>query len=356
VIRIRIGTATDHDRLVDFIRTHWSATHIFTHCPDVFAWQHLQADGRLNMVIAEQVGDESADVLGVLGFIPMGRFSRVLGDRDVFLAIWKVDEMAAPPGLGLRLLKFIQSELKPRMIAAIGTSEMVRPIYKVLRYEEGVLHQSAIFHPSRHGKLRVAQNVPASAFVRPNGDDTGLEFHPITIDADAATREAVDHLAANRTPTKDWTYVVERYLSHPWFVYHIRLVVTDGSPAGVVIWRTVTAEDTTVLRIVDAIGDPSWFERAGLALRAEVVAADAEYIDLMQWGIESARLARAGFVSLEDHPEMIIPNYFSPFERRNVTIWLALRVFDDTANPAVLFRADSDQDRPNQVFEEDREI
>ena len=355
MIRVRIATAADHDQLVDFIRDHWSATHIFTERPEVFTWQHLQADGRLNMVMAERIDDEGAVVLGVLGFIPMGRFSRVLGDRDVLLAIWRVDETAAPPGLGLRLLKFVQSELEPRMIAAIGTSEMVRPIYKVLRYQVGALHQSAIFHPARNGRLRVAENAPASAFARSNGEDTGLELHAVTIDADAATRAAVDHLAADRTPTKDWTYVVERYLRHPWYAYDVRLVVTDGSPAGVVIWRAVTAEDTTVLRIVDAIGDPSWFERAGPALRAEVVQADAEYIDLMQWGIDSARLARAGFVSREDHPDMIIPNYFSPFERRNVTIELAVRVFADPADPAVLFRADSDQDRPNQVVEVDRD-
>ena len=51
---------------------------------------------------------------------------------------------------------------------------------------------------------------------------------------------------------------------------------------------------------------------------------------------------------------MVLPNYFSPFERRNVEIELAVRVFDpEWEGPLRLFRADSDQDRPNLVGEID---
>ena len=52
----------------------------------MFAWQHLQTNSRLNMVLAERVDDDATAVLGVLGFIPMGRYSPDLGDRDVLLA------------------------------------------------------------------------------------------------------------------------------------------------------------------------------------------------------------------------------------------------------------------------------
>ena len=40
----------------------------------------------------------------------------------------------------------------------------------------------------------------------------------------------------------------------------------------------------------------------------------------------------------------IVPNHFEPFERRNATVRFALK----SERPAVLFKGDGDQDRPNQ--------
>ncbi len=352
MIRVRIAEADDQKRLIEFIHDHWSETHIFAQRPEVFAWQHLQDDGRLNMVLAEEVDVPEERVLGVLGFIPMGRFAPNLGDRDLLLAIWKVDESAAPPGLGLRLLKYLRSELQPRMIAAIGTSEMVRRIYEVLRYRVGALHQSAIFNPARRDDLRVAANVPASAF-EPAIEVPAevLELVPFGADASADLRVTIDTLGEGGLPTKSWAYVEARYLRHPWYRYETRLVRSGGLPVAIVVWRVVRGVGADVLRIVDVIGDTGWLRRAPFALQEEIVRVDAEYIDLMQWGIDSALLAAAGFVCVDNHPDMILPNYFSPFEARNVPIELAVKVFDDDEARATLFRADSDQDRPNLVSE-----
>ena len=352
-IQVRFAEEGDQARLIEFIRDHWSPTHIFTQRPTVFSWQYLQADGRLNMVVAERVDGSEQHVLGVLGFIPLGRFAPELGDRDVLLAIWKVDESAAPPGLGLRLLKFLQSSLEPRLIAAIGTSQMVRRIYEVLRYTVGEMHQSAVFHPQRRGLLRIADHVPAEAFDEVAEAPTqDLELVRFEADDAAELRETVDAMCAESNPSKSWAYVEHRYLRHPWYRYDARLVRADGRPEAVVVWRKVHAAGAHVLRVVDVIGDTTWLLRSRSALQAAVVAADAEYLDVMQWGIAPELFRDAGFVSPDDHPDMVLPNYFSPFERRNVRIELAARVFDD-GPPPVLFRADSDQDRPNATAEVD---
>ncbi|WP_419476388.1 hypothetical protein, partial [Ilumatobacter sp.] len=221
--------------MIEFIRDHWSATHIFTEHPDVFAWQYQQDDGRLNMVLAEDDSPERP-VLGVLGFIPMGRFAPALGDDDLMLAIWKVRDSGVPPGLGLRLLKFLQRELAPRLIAAIGTSEMVRPIYEVLGYQVGALHQSAIFHPGRQGALRVAQGVPEASFrtAEPVPPEV-LALVPIA--DEPGFRTAVDRIARTGVPAKNWNYVDERYLRHPWFSYDVRAVHYHGEFAAVLVWR-----------------------------------------------------------------------------------------------------------------------
>lgn len=364
MISVRFATPSDQDRLVDFIGAHWSSTHIFTQRPDVFAWQHEQSDGRLNMVFAEesreapdadvpgQAMSEPPSILAVLGFIPMGRFDAELGDRDVMLAIWKVRETGVPPGVGLRLLKFLRRELDPRLIAAIGTSQIVRPIYEVLGYEVGALRQAALFNPDPTRTLAVASGFPVGGakgdVPTPSPRSASVSLLALDEAAPKNTVAAIDRIAGAGTPSKSWEYLAERYLRHPWYRYEVRLVEVDGEAEAVVVWRRVEVGDTSVLRIVDVIGPTGWFRDAQPAFERIVGDADAEYIDLVHLGVDLDDLRAGGFIEASEHPGSVLPNYFSPFEQCNVEIELAYRVFttDDDA-PVRLFRADSDQDRPN---------
>lgn len=346
MIRVRFAGRGDEERVVEFIRDHWARTHIFVERPDVFDWQHQQADGRLNAVIAEDADAPGAPMLGLLGFLPTGRFDPDLGDRDVALAIWKVRETGVPPGLGLRLLKFLQNELEPRLVMAIGISDIVVPIYNVLRYEVGTLHQSALFHPDRAGDIVVAGGVPISAFDAPSSETRVVEFIPIDDAAPSDVRDAIDAVGRSCLPAKSMRYVVERYLRHPWYRYEVNAVVHHGHVVAAVVWRLVEAVGSRVVRIVDIVGDVGWLGAGGGPLRDAVVAADAEYIDLVHWGVPPHLLAAAGFVDADTYPELVIPNYFSPFERRNVVIGASARRVG-TDLPLRMYRADSDQDRPN---------
>jgi hypothetical protein len=344
VIRIRFAEPADQPALVDFIRDHWSSTHVFAERPEVFDWQYGTGE-RVNMIFAEDVRDESTSILGILGFIPTGRFDAALGDRDVLLAIWKVRD-GAPPGLGLRLLKQIERDLSARLIGAIGISDIVKPIYRLLKYEAGSMVQSAVIRPDVT-EFRIADGIPAD--VRQAGaaepdPDLSLEL----LDELPDTLAAIDALASSQIPAKSHRYLVERYVDHPWYRYQLRLVRVSGRPVAVVVWRAVEAEGSRVLRIVDIIGSVDWLARAHGHLQGLTVEHDAEYIDLVQTGIDDALLDAGGFLTLGRVPDLVLPNYFSPFERRNVEIDFAYKV-TDADTPVRLFRADSDQDRPNRV-------
>ena len=110
-----------------------------------------------------------------------------------------------------------------------------------------------------------------------------------------------------------------------------------------------------MLRIVDIVGDTEWLDHATHALQNVILDAQAEYIDLVQWGIDAARLEAAGWVSPATTEGLVLPNYFSPFERRNIEIGMVVKLFgDEPGNGSVrLYRADSDQDRPNRVSDLD---
>ncbi len=72
-------------------------------------------------------------------------------------------------------------------------------------------------------------------------------------------------------------------------------------------------------------------------------AENAEYIDILNFGIAEKIFYKLGFNKLDVKGNIIIPNYFEPFLLENIEINCAYRGTDEY----VIFKADSDQDRPS---------
>ncbi|MDE6748858.1 MAG: hypothetical protein K2K21_07340, partial [Lachnospiraceae bacterium] len=68
-----------------------------------------------------------------------------------------------------------------------------------------------------------------------------------------------------------------------------------------------------------------------------------EYIDFYCYGISDDIMRQSGFIKRESDDVNIIPNYFEPFEARNVDIYFVSNVLDKLH----LYRGDGDQDRPS---------
>lgn len=342
-IAIRLATAADQPALIEFLRDHWSPYHIFVAAPEVFDWQYGASASRLNMIFASN----GNTVFGVLGFIPMGRFDPALGDTDILLAVWKTRK-DAPPGLGLQLLKTLAARLNPRLIGAIGITEEVKPIYRALGYQLGDLHQSAIFNPARQTQ-RIAAGVPDAAFSDEHASETGWSLSPLDGEAVSALGPVLDHLARASLPAKSAAYVAARYLRHPWYEYRFGLISRDGIPEALCIWRQVEAEGASILRIVDIVGGTDWLAAGRALFQPLLMDCGADYIDLMQIGTPAEVLAEGGWLSPAEVPGLVLPNYFAPFERRTVTIACAWKLRAHSGLPMRLYRADSDQDRPNAL-------
>lgn len=350
-IGVRLARDDDRDRLIGFIREHWRHDHLFVAAPTLFDWQYRGPDGRLNMILAERAGvDAGRSVLGVLGFVTPGRFDADLGEGDILLALWKVRDDLAPPGLGLRLLKEIQARFTPRLVAAIGISPMVEPIYRALGYRTGAMDHVALFNPARRGGKRLARGVPDAAFA----DADGAPSHRVEAllrDAPPSLRRAVDRLGGGVVPAKGWKYLEGRFFDHPWYDYTVQGIFRAGQLASVLVWRGLDCEGTRILRIVDILGDPGWIAEASALLRPVLRREGADYIDLVSAGVPGEWLAQGGFVGPATVPGMVLPNHFAPYVAENVEIRYAARLFAADQPPLRLFRADSDQDRPNLISE-----
>jgi len=112
--------------------------------------------------------------------------------------------------------------------------------------------------------------------------------------------------------------------------------------------RPIFKKDSTVLRFVDFIGPNEMFPLLQRFVFDLLKANNAEYMDLYSHGIPSILLQKAGFMDRKKRKDLIIPNYFEPFERKNKDIILAYKC--SLKRPAVrLFKGDGDQDRPSQI-------
>jgi hypothetical protein len=340
VMTVGIGLCglDDVDALMAFIREEWGSDHVLGNHRPLLDFQHRDdAAGHYDVLLAR----DDDEIVGMLGFIRASRYDPALRDDDtVWLTTWKVRDTHAH-GLGLGLLRRLESMLDPSWIGTVGLNEATRGIYEVLGYTTGTLDRYFLLNDTLGGH-RLARYAGEAALAPPKDGSATI----LTPGADRflADTEGIGIDERSPVPRKSRRYVVDRYLHHPYYSY-TPLVVRDGDRAAVLVTRLCDHAGAKALRVVDVVGDVDALAGCGPALYGVMVDAAAEYVDLYCTGV-GEQLRAAGLHDLADHPDVVLPNHFEPFERRNVDLPFAFRGRDGTV---VLCKGDADQDRPNRI-------
>lgn len=272
-----------------FIDQRWKKNHILSRDKRLMDWQHYnKEEGRYNFILAK----DGQEITGILGYIHAGNM--------IWIAMWKVTENAAA-GLGLTLIKYLESNETYDHIGSIGINQGVKPLYEFMGYKTGDLSQYYMF----------------------NDGAGGGEFKRVT-----------DECRFNSTKLSG--YILHRYVNHPAYDYHIYEV-----SSGVIIVRLDECKECRALRIVDASGSVG--SRGGLQGLMEKY--DAEYIDCYNAGVDPSVFYDAGMELLDPCGDIIVPNYFAPFVRQNVVISYAFKT--DDLDQYIVYKGDGDMDRPS---------
>jgi hypothetical protein len=146
-------------------------------------------------------------------------------------------------------------------------------------------------------------------------------------------------------PVKSADYFLNRYMRHPFYEYRVWAIDRGARPQAILVTRRAEVAGAAAIRIVDFHGDPAAWSGLRGALCEFLEREQAEYIDLYARGDVTLGIQAGGFLRRDSESSVVVPNYFEPFEQRNVELDFAY--WSDDGLPYQIFKGDTDQDRPN---------
>lgn len=324
-ITIRFAAYEDIPAIMKFIDTYWKKGHIMARDRKLFEFQHLWKK-EVSFVVAEEDGQ----IKGLLGFIPYDDHS-----RDVTLAIWKTLK-TSDTMLGIHILEFLRKNGDIKSISAPGINARTVSIYQFLGMRAGCMNHWYRLRES--GGYNIAHITDPA--VPKYAEEARLEISPILgLENDSGFDLAQCLKRAGQT-YKSLDFIDRRYFSHPVFDY-IKYGVKLGEQKLFVVLRVQPWGCSKALRLIDCIGDHQLIQFLTPMLDKLLDDLDCEYIDCYETGIDANIFRNGGWRSVSETGN-IIPEYFSPFEQKNVDIY-----YMSEMDKPILFKGDGDMDRPN---------
>ena len=319
--------------LQEHIRTNWKEDHIYVRDSELFMYEYVLGN-RVNFVVAMDRNNNR--IAGMIGYIPA---SLDRDHLDIWPTMWKVDENALPL-LGVELYKRLYDVSGARNILGCGNNHNTSSVMlnAVMKYKN--MKMRHYYRLAIRDSYKIAKIVHRELNNTYERGDVGGACFVRMIDSQEELIEAIQGITDyNTMPYKDAWYLIHRYMTYPIYDYQIWSITLDEYKAVLVV-RVQEYKGENALRIVDYIGDEEAFSGLGgfFEDRLEMY----EYIDMYEYGMCDDIIKRAGFAEITENDSNIIPNYFSPYEARNIDIWCSSR-----NGVGKFFKADGDQDRPN---------
>ena len=336
---IRFCRIDEFDEMIEFIDTYWRKNHIFVLSKEMFDFQHLNLeDDRYDFLIAKH--KESGEIHSILGFVTSNHFDRDIKGVEVWPAIWKTRDDIKVKGLGVGLFYYLKEHMHIDNISPIGLSPISLGIYKHWNFETGKTRHY-VFPNQNLSESYLCDNL--DMIEKRTLDEDTLKLEKIDLE-DYEKIDENEEVFADLNKYKSKKYYINRFYKHPLYKYDF-YAIKDEHVRAIMIARQCGHLGHNCLRIVDFIGDIAYLKNVGNQLVALMDKNGYEYIDFVEVGLDDAVLNAAHFVDKDNYEGLVVPNYFEPFEKRNIYLDYALRSID--GDKAIFFKADSDQDRPN---------
>ncbi len=338
IYKFKICEKEDLPRLLTFIDTYWRKNHILVRSKEILDFQYYNREtGKYDFVLAENT--QTGELDGIRGWIRVDQYDPALAQYDeVWSAVSKVRtdvENNEIKVLGSYLWRYLE---KHKGFGTVGISRFSFAMHTAIRHKTCSLGQYFILNrETKDFKIAV---VPSNYQIPeiPKGSKWHLrEIDDINTISD-------DAVPAYYRPFKSKTYLINRFAKHPVYHYHFYGIYEDNELKVIIVGKFVEINGGKILRIVDVWG---LLEGVGCLyedFQTILHESASEYVDFLCFGIDDSVFQNMGFDRLDpEQDRLIIPNYFEPFEAKNIVINGAYK----PAERYCMFKADADQDRPS---------
>jgi len=322
---VRQATYNDIPSIMSFIKKYWKEDHIFATNRDYFEYEFLHDNNEVSFVL---LCDGNGEIRGTLGYIPYS----YCGKRNIFTVMWKVVNDGENIFGGIKLFYFIVDNCLCNNIYTIGLNTNTISIYKYLKLSVVKMKHYYIVNESKEQHLSIGAQ---PSLLISTGNQLVINED---IDVDVL-KDNFHKLEQKDNIYKSLEYIVHRYYYNPFYSYKNILAIKNYKMA-LVILREQTCGESKILRFIDCIGNVELIYEIPFFLRNELDD-DYEYIDMYSFGLDDERMKSAGWNLVVDDTT-VIPNYFNPFEQKNIDIYA---MHEKELTP-VFFKGDGDQDRP----------
>lgn len=333
IYEIRLARKDDIENIMLFINTYWKENHILATNREFFEYEFLEDNGDVNFALA--VKRETQSLEGVQGFLKTSQDESCM---DVWGCIWRVKE-GNMPFLGMELVARMEhmSGCRYHLGAGLNPKTTVPLLKGMWHCVIGKMKQ--YYFLGRCEEFKVAKIVHFP-------EQHGIQVENVDVRQIVSIKEIQEKFDFEKykenVPYKDAFYIDKRFFRHPIYRYSVYGIFVEDYIKAFFVIREEEGCGRKVLRIVDFVGEQKCFGNLYIFFRNLVQEGEYEYIDFYCENFEEDYLLDAGFVLRTENDTNIIPNYFHPFEQRNVEI--------STHAPlkgALFCKADADQDRPN---------
>ena len=338
----------------EFLDIYWKKGHILSKNKEVMDFYYLNKE-KQQYNFEMYRNDKTNEIVAINGFTTNRTFDKDIPKLYTWGAIWKCREDVAP-GLGLALHEDYLFN-RPENCGCFGVS--VNPNVKVFHelFNDFVGYLNHYYVLNKNIKnfsiAKISKKISKNDAVIDN-DSSIFDFVEIK------NIEEFDSLAAEnknlecfyQAPLKSIKFIKNKYAKNPFYKYHIFKALNKNSElCGLLVIKAIKIANACCLRIVDYFGKEEVFGEISHFSQHLLNQFNAEYLDIYNYGIDEKLFQNSGLTKLDhSQDEIIIPNYFEPFERRNVPM-LATAITDDKSEKIAIFKGDADQERPNIIEE-----
>ena len=322
-----------------FISKYWQKNHIFSKKNKVINFYYYSKIKRkFNFLVA--ILDNK--LIGVQGFIPLKFFDKNIGHNDIFLAFWRVIKTDLI-GIGYLLHKKILSYTNPNFIGVIGINSELIDFHKWRGFTVKEMIHYVFVSPYKKN-FKILQYKKNKKIIETKKSNIKISL----VDNINKFKKIKKSIFKYQTPVKSKNYLLNRYLKNDFYKYQIFLIEFKKTNQSIVVTRKINIKNTSVIKIVDYIGSNSNMSQINSFLKFLIKINNSEFIDIYSYGIPEKNLQAAGFIKVNKQNNIVVPNHFEPFEKKNVTINCAYKCVNKKNNVRI-FRGDGDGDRPSKV-------